>query len=809
VNFVPLLARAEAGARLSAGDALALADCGDLAALMPVAAALRDRGHGNLVSYSRKVFIPLTQLCRDVCHYCTFAHPPRRGEAAYLDKEQVLAIARAGAKAGCKEALFTLGDKPELRYGAAREALTRLGHATTLSYLAEMAAVVLKETGLLPHLNPGIMIRDDIARLRAVSVSQGIMLESASERLMRRGGPHFGSPDKHPQQRLDCIAAAGEMAVPFTSGILIGIGETRRERIEALLALRDLHERYGHIQEIIIQNFRAKPETRMAGAPEPNEAEHLWTIAVARLVFGAEMNIQAPPNLMPDALEAMVAAGINDWGGVSPVTPDHVNPEAPWPALDLLAKRTADAGKLLVERLAIYPAYAQDPARWLDPALRTPVLRAIDAQGLARPDPWIPGAGTTPPGPRASRPQMRPGWPRSQNLSDILARAMAGETLGEADIVRLFQARGDAFEEVCAAADHLRRAVNGDTVTYVVTRNINYTNICYFRCQFCAFSKGKLSENLRGRPYNLDMDEIVRRCEEAWERGATEVCLQGGIHPEYTGATYLGVCRAIKQAVPGLHVHAFSPLEVWQGAKTLGRSLDDFIAELRDAGLGSLPGTAAEILDDEIRAIICPDKVKTAEWLEVMKAAHNAGLRSTVTIMYGHVEHYEHWARHLLRIRALQQRTGGFTEFVPLPFVPMETPISLKGRARLGPTWREAVLMHAVARLALHPVIPNIQCSWVKLGPEGAAACLNAGCNDLGGTLMNESISRAAGASFGQEMPPENMETLIRSLGRTPQQRTTLYREPAPERIAASFDAAPLSEPVNTPARKYERAAAD
>jgi FO synthase len=523
------------------------------------------------------------------------------------------------------------------------------------------------------------------------------------------------------------------------------------------------------------------------------------------------MNIQAPPNLMPDALEAMVAAGINDWGGVSPVTPDHVNPEAPWPALDLLAKRTADAGKLLVERLAIYPSYAQAPDRWLDPKLRTPVLRAIDAQGLARPDPWIAGAGTPPPltGPRASRPHTRPGRPRSHDLSDILARASEGETLGETDIVRLFQARGDAFEEVCAAADHLRRAVKGDTVTYVVTRNINYTNICYFRCQFCAFSKGKLSENLRGRPYNLDMDEIARRCEEAWERGATEVCLQGGIHPEYTGATYLGVCRAIKQAVPGLHVHAFSPLEVWQGAKTLGRSLDDFIAELRDAGLGSLPGTAAEILDDEIRAIICPDKVKTAEWLEVMEAAHNAGLRSTVTIMYGHVERYEHWARHLLRVRALQQRTGGFTEFVPLPFVPMETPISLKGRARLGPTWREAVLMHAVARLALHPVIPNIQCSWVKLGPEGAAACLDAGCNDLGGTLMNESISRAAGASFGQEMPPESMETLIRSLGRTPRQRTTLYRDAAPDRIAASFDAAPLSEPVNTPARKYERAAAD
>jgi len=803
--FATILGRAATGGRLTEADALALAECDDLAALMRVAAELRDAGHGALVSYSRKVFIPLTQLCRDVCHYCTFAHPPRKGERVYLDRDQVLNIARAGAAAGCHEALFTLGDKPELRYRAARDELTVLGHETTLSYLAEMAGLVLKETGLLPHLNPGLMTRGDLEGLRKVSASQGIMLESASERLSQRGGPHFGSPDKLPARRLATIAAAGEAAVPFTSGILIGIGETRRERIEALLALRALHERHSHIQEIIVQNFRAKPDTRMAAAPEPDQADHLWTIAVARLIFGPAMNLQAPPNLMPDALEAMVDAGINDWGGVSPVTPDHVNPEAPWPTLELLAARTAAAGKLLVERLAIYPEYALAPARWLDPALRTPTLREIDAQGFARTDPWSPGAGTGLPsaGPRVRIPAL------TDPLTPILARAAAGEALTERQIVTLFEARGEAFDAVCEAADRLRREVSGDTVSYVVTRNINYTNICYFRCQFCAFSKGKLSENLRGRPYNLDMDEIVRRCEEAWERGATEVCLQGGIHPEYTGATYLGICRGIKEAVPGLHIHAFSPLEIWQGARTLGRTLPDFLAELREAGLSSLPGTAAEILDDEVRAIICPDKVKTAEWLEVMEAAHGVGLRATVTIMYGHVDRYEHWARHLLRVRALQARTGGFTEFVPLPFVPMEAPMYLKGAARLGPTYREAVLMHAVARLALHPLIPNIQTSWVKLGSAGAAACLDAGCNDLGGTLMNESISRAAGASFGQEMPPEAMEELIRSLGRTPRQRTTLYGDTSAERKMASFGAAPLLDPVNTPARKYERTAAE
>ena len=786
MSWREVIARAVSGHAPSRDDALALVACDDLGALMTAAATLRDDGHGAGVSYSRKVFIPLTQLCRDSCHYCTFAHPPRRGTAAYLTPDEVLAIARAGKDAGCKEALFTLGDKPELRYRAARTELDRLGHDSTISYLAAMAKRVFDQTGLLPHINAGVMPAPDIARLRDVSVSQGIMLETAAERLSQRGGPHFGSPDKLPEVRLATIAAAGEAAVPFTSGILIGIGETRQERIEALLALRDLHARHGHLQEIIVQNFRAKPDTRMAQHPEPSLDDHLWTIAVTRIIFGAAMNIQAPPNLAAGELPRLIAAGINDWGGVSPVTPDHVNPERPWPALDRLATATADAGKVLVERLAIYPDYARAPARWIAPGLRPATLRMADAEGFARTDAWTPGAAVAPP-------PMPALGPATGRLTPILDRAMAGRSLSEREIVALFAARGTNFHEVCAAADALRIATAGRRVSYVVTRNINYTNMCAYRCTFCAFSKGKTHEHLRGRPYDLPLDEIVRRCHEAWERGATEVCLQGGIHPRYTGDTYLAICRAIKAALPDLHVHAFSPLEISQGAATLGIGVPELLAELQRLGLGSLPGTAAEILDDEIRAVICPDKVTTQQWLDVIEAAHRLGLRTTATIMFGHVDGPLNWARHLLHIRRLQERTGGFTEFVPLPFVPMEAPMQLRGQSRFGPTYREAVLMHAVARLALHPLVPNIQTSWVKMGPDGAAACLKAGANDLGGTLMNESITRAAGATHGQEMSPQAMETLIRSLGREPWQRTTLYRPASAERRDVSFEAAPLA----------------
>jgi FO synthase len=746
------------------------------------ARALRDEGHGRIVTFSPKVFIPLTKLCRDVCHYCTFARPPRRGERAYLAIDEVLEIARAGAAAGCREALFTLGDKPELRYRAAREELAALGCATTLEYLGRAAAAVLEQTGLVPHLNPGVMTHHDIRALRPVSGSMGLMLESTSERLSARGGPHFGSPDKAPALRLATLAAAGEERVPFTTGILIGIGETRAERAEALRAIRGLSDRYGHVQEVIVQNFRAKPGTRMAAAPEPPLDELLWTIAVARIVLGADAHVQAPPNLSYDDFPRLLDAGIDDWGGVSPVTVDHVNPEAPWPELDCLRAATESRGLELAPRLPVYPEWIS--GRWLDPGVMPAVLRASDALGLAREDRWSPGEdGGVPFVPRDALP------------------VDTRDELGEEELVRLFRARGNERDRVFAAADRLRREVCGDEVSYVVTRNIQYTNVCYFRCGFCAFSKGRLAANLRGAPYLVPHDEIVRRCEEAWERGATEVCLQGGIHPAFTGEYYRSVVRAINAAVPGLHVHAFSALEIWQGAATLGLPLDDYLAELRDAGLSSLPGTAAEILDDEVRRVICPDKVTTEQWLAVHDAAHRAGLRSNVTMMFGHVEPPRSWARHLLHAREQQRRSGGFTEFVPLPFVHMEAPMWLRGRARSGPTFGETLLVHAVARLALHPWITNVQVSWVKLGREGVAAALRAGVNDLGGTLMNESISRSAGAQHGQELPPEAMEELIRSAGRIPRQRTTLYADVPEERRLASFGAAALAEPWNPPVK--------
>ncbi|MEX2552312.1 MAG: 5-amino-6-(D-ribitylamino)uracil--L-tyrosine 4-hydroxyphenyl transferase CofH [Actinomycetota bacterium] len=759
----------------------------DREAVLKQAARVRDDAWATIVTYSPKVFIPLTMLCRDVCHYCTFARPPIAGRRAFMTLDEVLELAGTAAAAGCREALFTLGDKPELRYRVAREELQAMGYETTLEYLAAAAGAVLEHTGLLPHLNPGILTAEDVTALRKTGPSMGIMLETTSRHLMERGFAHHGSPDKDPVVRLETIDEAGRQKVPFTTGLLIGIGETWTDRAETLLAIRRSHEQFGHIQEVIVQNFRAKADTPMHGHPEPELEEVLATIAMARLILPSDVSIQAPPNLAAtrdgdggDGLDTSLAgyleAGINDWGGVSPVTMDHVNPEAPWPAIERLRRITETAGFMLLPRLAVYPRYAFDP-EWVDRKVRKAVLKLADTAGLAREDPWFAGDVTEP----ASVAERTAYWSGSRQvrLRDEFVRALDGacehKELGEEEIAVLFSSRGPEQTALFEAADQLRREVSGDTVTFVINRNINYTNMCYFKCGFCAFSKGPKSLNLRGDPYLLDLDEIARRTVEAYLAGATEVCLQGGIHPSFTGDYYVSVLRAIKEAVPSIHIHAFSPLEVWQGAATKGVSVKDLLWELKDNGLSTLPGTAAEILDDRIRAVICPDKVNTDQWSLVARTAHGLGLRMTTTIMFGHADDYASWARHLRVLRDIQKDTGGFTEFVPLPFVHMAAPIYLKGRARRGPTFEEAMKMHSVARLALHPWITNIQVSWVKMGPKGAQMALQAGCNDLGGTLMNETISRAAGASHGQELAPSEMKRLAGEIGRPWARRNTLY----------------------------------
>ncbi len=752
-----------------------------LDALLAEACARRDaRGGGQAparMTYSPKVFIPLTRLCADVCHYCTFATTPSRLHAPYLTPEEVLEIARAGAGAGCKEALFTLGDAPERRYAAAQEWLAERGFARTIDYVRHCAELVLTETGLLPHVNAGVLGEDDYRLLRPFAASAGLMLESTSERLLEKGGAHHGSPDKVPAVRLASLEAAGRARVPMTSGILIGIGETPQERIESLLALRDVHARHGHLQEVIVQNFCPKPGTKMSGAPEASEADFLRVVAAARIVLPDEVSVQAPPNLNGERLEELIGAGIDDWGGISPVTLDHVNPEAPWPEIALLKEICAWAGRPLVERLTIYPRFvATDDTSWIDSKLRPHVLKLADSEGLARDSLWSPGVADHAPGSPAAPLGRCHSGPVASRLHRILDRAADGHELSIAEISALFATRGAQAQAVVEAADALRRAVNGETVTYVVNRNINYTNICTHHCSFCAFSKTSSKAGFRDKPYNLDLAEIAERAREAVAKRATEVCLQGGIHPSYTGETYSSIVRAVKDACPELHVHAFSPLEIAQGAQTLGMTARDYLKRLKDDGLGSLPGTSAEILHDDIRSVICPDKQTASEWLGVVRDAHLAGIPTTSTIMYGHIERPEHWAHHLLALRRLQGETGGFTEFVPLPYVHMESPMYRRGQSRKGPTWREALMMHAVARIVLHTRISSIQCSWVKLGLDGAAATLSAGANDLGGVLMNESISRAAGAAHGQELTVDNIIATAALAGRPVRQRTTLYR---------------------------------
>ena len=757
------------------------------------ARAIRDEHHGSRVTYSPKVFIPLTKLCRDRCGYCTFAQPPARLEAPYMTSDEVLDIARAGARHGCHEALFTLGERPELRYPVARDWLDRHGYASTVDYVVAMARLVLDTTGLLPHANTGAMSADELATLRRVAPSQGMMIESLRADL----DAHRGAPDKTPERRLATLEAAGELQIPYTTGILVGIGEDRGDRIEALEAIAESHRRWGHVQEVIVQNFLPKPGTAMQHWPPCARSDHLDAISLARVILPPEVHVQAPPNLAAD-FDELLRAGIDDWGGVSPVTADHVNPERPWPHLDRLQEVTEAAGHVLAPRLTVHPSYVRQPDRWIDPALHFAVLDRSDAEGLGRDDPgsqfpertmeraragdgadielvgerstqWYSGAGTDPmvlvPGRAAAR----------GAVGEVLQGVAEGSEVGLEEIVALFGARGPEVAAVAEAADDLRRSIVGDDVTWVANRNINYTNVCTFKCRFCGFSKGPLSLNLRGTPYLLEISEIVQRTVEASELGATEVCLQGGIHPDFDGDYYIDVAQAVHAAVPEIHIHGFTALEVTEGARRNREPLPDYLRRLMAAGQRSLPGTAAEILDDEVRAVLCPDKITTDEWLECHRIAHGVGLRSNVTIMFGSIEQPEHWARHMLRTRTLQAETGGFTEFVGLPFVHMASPIYLQRRARRGPTFREVLLMHAIARIAYRGYIDNIQGSWVKLGFRSMDQLLQAGANDLGGTLMDENISRAAGAEHGQGADADDFERLVAPLGRRLVQRTTLY----------------------------------
>jgi FO synthase len=773
----------------------------ELPALMARAASIRDAAFGTRVTYSPKVFIPLTRLCNSTCGYCTFAQAPANVESPYMTIEQVVEVARAGARQGCHEALFTLGERPEDRYEVARTWLKDHGYDSTVHYVAEAAKAVLKETGLLPHANCGAIFRDELARLRPYAASQGMMIESLNPDLEC----HRLAPDKVPARRLATMEAAGELQIPFTTGILVGIGESRLDRISALQAIVDSNARHGHVQEVIVQNFVPKDRTLMRNAEACPSEEELWTLAVARIMLPTSVHLQAPPNLTDD-FGSLLDAGIDDWGGVSPVTADHVNPERPWPAVDRLRAVTEGRGFSLAPRLTIYPEFAADPARWIDDGLRFSVMDRSDSDLLGRDDPgaffpekvshfvdtgdgaevvligdrstaWYSGASADP-----TLLVTTPSRVIGGAIREVLDGVIAGDVPGQIELVALFAARGAEVAAVAEVADQLRAQIVGEQITWVHNRNINYTNVCTFKCKFCGFSKGPLSLNLRGKPYLLTLEDVADRVREAWELGATEVTLQGGIHPDFDGEYYLDVCRAVKEAAPDIHVHGFTALEVTEGARRSSEDLETYLRRLKDAGLRSLPGTAAEILDDEVRAILCPDKVNTQEWLDCHEIAHRVGLGSNVTIMHGSVERPEHWARHMIRTRDVQARTGGFTEFIPLPFVHMASPIYLQRKSRRGPTFREIVLMHAIGRIAYANGpgrITNVQASWVKIGVEGVRQLLRAGVNDLGGTLMNENISRAAGATHGQGKTPSEIADLVAPLADRPlQQRTTLYGIP-------------------------------
>jgi FO synthase len=849
------LARARDGKTLDQGEAATLMHArGErLAALLAHAGRVRDAGlaaaqRPGVITYSRKVFIPLTRLCRDRCGYCTFATVPGRLESPFLSPDEVLAVAHQGAALGCKEALFTLGDRPEDRWRQARDWLEASGYGDTLSYVRAMAIKVLEETGLLPHLNPGVLTWQDFQRLKPVAPSMGMMLETTAARLFTEpGGPHYGSPDKDPAVRLRVLEDAGRSAVPFTTGILIGIGETMAERADSIFAIRKVAQEYGGIQEVIVQNFRAKPDTKMRGVPDADLDDLAATIAVARLVLGPSARIQAPPNLIGDAYRLILAAGIDDWGGVSPLTPDHVNPEHPWPQIDDLARRTEAAGMVLRERLTVYPPYIAEP--WLDPRLaahvaaladpvsglaregalpqgrpwqepdggwgeaagRTDLHVTIDTTGrtadrrddfgevygdwaavAARIDPAARPAGepetaggsrlaSTGAGPRQTA-ASAPGRLRSEVAAALRAAERDPAGITDAQALALLDADGPELEALAALADALRRDAVGDDITYVVTRNINFTNVCYTGCRFCAFAQRRTDADA----YTLSLEQVGDRAAEAWQAGATEVCMQGGIHPDLPGTAYFDIATEVKGRCPDLHVHAFSPMEVANGAARTGLGVREWLERARQAGVDSLPGTAAEILDDDVRWVLTKGKLPAAAWIEVITTAHGLGIPTTATMMYGHVDTPAHWVGHLRVIRGIQERTGGFTEFVLLPFVHANAPIYLAGLARPGPTRRENRAVHALARLLLHGAISNIQCSWVKLTEEVCRDVLRGGVNDIGGTLMEETISRMAGSQQGSYKTISDMAAMVAPLGRPLRQRTTLYGQPNGERLAAS-----------------------
>ncbi|GHH68437.1 FO synthase [Streptosporangium violaceochromogenes] len=832
------LARARDGKALDPTEATVLLHARDehLLTLLEHAGRVRDvgleaAGRRGIVTYSRKVFIPLTRLCRDRCGYCTFATAPHRLESAFLSPDEVLEIAARGAELGCKEALFTLGDRPEDRWRQAREWLDAHGYDDTLSYVRAMAVRVLEETGLLPHLNPGVMTWRDLQRLKPVAPSMGMMLETTSRRLFEvKGMPHHGSPDKDPSVRLRVLEDAGRTNVPFTSGILIGIGETVEERAESLFALRKVAREYGGLQEVIVQNFRAKPDTAMRGMPDADLQELAAAIAVARLVLGPRMRVQAPPNLVDAEYDLMIRAGIDDWGGVSPLTPDHVNPERPWPQIEELAAVTAAAGFTLRERLTIYPEYVLAGEPWLDPRLRAHVAALADPRtGLAREDavlagrPWQePDGGFVSTG-RVDLHTAVDGEGRAADRRDdfdhvygdwealkerLPAPAAPAAHLGEvrralrraaddpaglteAQALALLDAAGDqhgagaddaALEELCRLADDLRREAAGDDVTYVVNRNINFTNVCYTGCRFCAFAQRRTDADA----YTLSLEQVADRAVEGWQAGATEVCMQGGIHPDLPGDAYFDIARAVKAAVPEMHVHAFSPMEVVNGASRTNLSVADWLTAAREAGVDSLPGTAAEILDDDVRWVLTKGKLPSADWIEVITTAHRLGIPTTATMMYGHVDTHTHWVRHIRLIRRIQEETGGFSEFVPLPFVHHSAPIYLAGIARPGPTARENRAVHALSRILLHGAIGNIQCSWVKLRDDLCRQVLRGGVNDLGGTLMEETISRMAGSENGSFKTITEIEAMVAPTGRPVRQRTTSYGTPPAERLAVA-----------------------